>query len=54
MTPPTGLDSLVVRQAYFRKCHARHFGAWCALAGWVILGAAVSCFFILGTTGLGH
>jgi hypothetical protein len=54
MAPPSGLDSLQVREAYFRERRSCHFGDWALSAGWVTLGAIVSWLFIAGFSGLLH
>jgi hypothetical protein len=54
MTPPSGLDSLQVRRAYFRKRHSRHFGGWGLTTSVVSFGVLIGWLFIAGFTGLGH
>jgi hypothetical protein len=54
MTPPSGLDSLQVRRAYFRKRRSRHFGGWSMTTAAVSFGVLISWLVIAGITGLGH
>jgi hypothetical protein len=43
ITPPSGADSLQVRQRYLRRRRSQEFGTWHRTAVWVIVGAA-SCW----------
>jgi hypothetical protein len=52
--PPSGQDTLQVRQAYFRKRRTRHFGEWGFTAVGVSLATIVSWLFIVGLAGFGH
>ena len=54
MAPPSGLDSVQVREAYLRACRSRGFGDWARTAVWVTLGAILSWLFIAGFSGLLH
>lgn len=54
MTAPSGLDSVQVRRAYFRKRHSRHFGGWSLATAAVSFGFLISWLLVAGFTGLGH
>jgi hypothetical protein len=43
IAPPSGEDSLQVRQRYLRRRRSGQFGTWHRTAVWVIVGAA-SCW----------
>jgi hypothetical protein len=49
MAPPSGEDSLQVRQTYLRQRRSRNAGSWYRTAVWFTAGAAV---FWLGIAGL--
>jgi hypothetical protein len=40
IAPPSGADSLQVRERYLRRRRSRESGSWYRTAWWVILGAA--------------
>jgi hypothetical protein len=50
MAPPSGEDTLQVRQTYLRKHRSRHVGTWQRTAVWVVLGATASWLCIAGFT----
>ncbi|MBV9099560.1 MAG: hypothetical protein JOZ46_11980 [Candidatus Dormibacteraeota bacterium] len=50
--PPSGSDSLAVRQRYLR--HRRRLSDRGWITVWVTLGALVGWLFIAGFAGLGH
>jgi hypothetical protein len=43
IAPPSGADSLQVRQRYLRRRRSREFGTWHRTVVWVIVGAS-SCW----------
>lgn len=54
MVPPSGQDSLPVRQAYLRQRYQRRLGDRGWTVFWVSLGAVVVWLFIAAFAGLGH
>ena len=50
MAPPSGEDTLQVRQTYLRKHRSRHVGTWQRTAVWVVLGATASWLCLAGFT----
>ena len=51
--PPSGSDTLVVRERYLRQQRRRSFDrGWIPL--WVTLGALIGWLFIASFAGLGH
>ena len=53
MIPPSGQDSLSVREAYLRHRHHQRFDRGWAFF-WVAAGALVAWLFIAAFAGLGH
>jgi hypothetical protein len=51
MSPPSGSDTLEVRQTYFRKRRARHV-AWRRPALLIIFGVLGCALFVAGVGGL--
>ena len=50
MAPPSGADTLQVRQTYLRKRRSRHVGTWQRTAVWVVAGATACWLCIAGFT----
>jgi len=50
MAPPSGEDTLQVRQTYLRKRRGRHLGTWQRNAVRVVVGATVCWLCIAGFT----
>jgi hypothetical protein len=50
MAPPSGEDTLQVRQTYLRKRRSRHPGTWHSTAVQVVVGATVCLLCIAGFT----
>jgi hypothetical protein len=50
MAPPSGEDTLQVRQTYLRKRRSRHLGTWHRTAIRVVLGATACWLCVAGFT----
>ncbi len=54
MIPPSGQDSLPIREAYLRQRHHRRFGGRGWTAAWVAMGTVAAWLFVAAFAGLGH
>ena len=54
MVPPSGQDSLDVREAYLRQRRSRRIADRGLVAVWVAFGTVVAWLFIAAFAGLGH
>jgi hypothetical protein len=52
MSPPSGADTLEVRQTYLRERRSRPFAARRRAAIWIVVGAAAGGLCIAGIGGL--
>ncbi|MHB8488756.1 MAG: hypothetical protein ACYDCS_09795 [Candidatus Dormibacteria bacterium] len=52
MSPPSGADTLDVRETYLRRRRSRPFGDRRRAAVWIVLGAAAGGLCVAGVGGL--